>query len=232
MNPTAVPGTLHESYKFGRPVVELNPNSADQLKNTLDQERIFNWRSASRLHSSSSLNLLDSSMEFPAANDKEIQHRSSLNIKSGTLGGNCGMQGLEVGHQPGSWFLTYSHADNSPHLLATKPQSVSLQQLEEVKSKGDGSCRLFGISLISNPVATEPSIIHKSSVHRPQMILASDHLQDLGSDLLLQQLKQSKSAETRIGCEEQGMPFQASDHLPKILQSELQGSSTRRCVKV
>ncbi|KAJ9180460.1 hypothetical protein P3X46_008699 [Hevea brasiliensis] len=149
-----------------------------------------------------SFNMFKSRMEPHALKDKEMQCHTSLN--------------MEVDYQTGRWILPQGYAGNSA-LAAQKLHPLSVQQHEEVKSKGDGNCKLFGISLMSNPVPTEPAMLHEKLMLRPkgQFDNASDHLQDLGSNLSLQQLLHPKCSERVIRHEEEQNSF-----------------LTRRCVKV
>ncbi|XP_065852273.1 auxin response factor 2-like [Euphorbia lathyris] len=191
-------GTPHVSYEFNRPFIELNSDNGNQLKRHVsDHERKFNWCPVSKMHSSPSA---VSTMELYPAKDKAMQHYDCLNLKSSPL---------DIDSQPGNIFFPVKFAGNSAYQAAKEPLSVS---------KGDGHCKLFGISLITNPLPKEP-------IPRGQF----NDLQDLGCDLSLQQSKHPNSAESTIRCEEGEKPFPASDH---SVHSKLQGGSTRRCIKV
>ena len=97
-----------------------------------------------------------------------------------------------------------------------------------MKSKRDGSCNLFGISLSGNNVATETNSVHANIMHRPH----SGQLQAWVSDLPLQQVECPKSAEIAIRDDEWGKPFQALEQHSRNVQGRLQSSSTRTCIKV
>lgn len=105
---------------------------------------------------------------------------------------------------------------------------------EVVKSKRDGSCKLFGISLIGNHVATETTSVHENIMHRPQrqIVLSPGQLQALVSNLQFQQVESPKSAEIAIRDDEWGKPFQALEQLSRNVQGSLQSNSTRTCIKV
>jgi hypothetical protein len=116
-------------------------------------------------------------------------------------------------------------------LLPLLPQT----NIEEVvKSKRDGSCKLFGISLIGNHVATETTSVHANIMHRPQgqIVLSPGQLQTSVSDLPFQQVESPKCAEIAIRDDEWGKPFQALEQLSRNVQGRLQSSSTRTCIKV
>ncbi|EEF50110.1 transcription factor, putative [Ricinus communis] len=223
-NSTTGPDTIHETYDFSRPLVEFHPANVDQLKtHAFGQESKFNRCPPCKMHSSSPHNTPESKLELCASKNKY----HSLNIKSDTLRQNDTVHGLEVDYQPGSWISPLTNADNSPYLASEKLYPVALQQ-HEVKSKEDGNCKLFGISLISSPVPMENATVDNNFMHRPQGLfnLASDKLQDFGSDLSLQQLKKPKFFDSTIRCEEEKL-FMASH----FIEGKLQNGSTR-CVKV
>ncbi|CAK7336059.1 unnamed protein product [Dovyalis caffra] len=191
--PTTGPGTLHESYESSRPFFELNSDYVDRpSKLTSDEKDMSNWHSASMAYLGRSFNMLASSMEVQVAKDEDIQQ------------------------QHGSWFLPLPYADNSPHPLGSKPQHLPFQQCNEGTSK-DGNCKLFGFSLFGNPMAAERAVIHRHFTDKPQQQInvASDHLQLLGSDPFLEQLKHPKHA------------LHSKD-----VQCKPEGGPTRRCVKV
>ncbi|XP_050224354.1 auxin response factor 2-like isoform X2 [Mercurialis annua] len=228
---TSGPDTINESYDFGRSFLELHPNNTDPpMKHAFGQERKLNWCSPSKMTSGSSINMLESNAELCSTKDNEMKHNYSLNLESGTLKQNHTVQNLESNYQLGSWILPSINADNSPFLSAQQIHPLALNQ-SEVKSKGDGICKLFGISLTSNPVLTEKATRDGNFMYRPkgQLNISSAQLQDFGSDLSLQQLNHQKSSNIVIRCEEEEKFFMDSDH---IVECKLQSGSTRRCVKV
>ncbi|KAJ6713676.1 AUXIN RESPONSE FACTOR [Salix viminalis] len=193
------PGTLRESYESTHPFFELNSDGIDH-PSKLNETGVFNCHSAPLMYSDHSFNMMASRMEVHLENDKDIQQ------------------------QRGSWFSPFRNADNS-----SKPQHLPFQQRNGETSK-DGNCKLFGFSLFGNPVAVEPAIIHRHSTDKQQQQInvASDHLQLLGSEGFLEQVKHPKHAR----CEEQGNIFQASALHSKVVQGMPKVDSTRRCVKV
>ncbi|KAJ6705185.1 AUXIN RESPONSE FACTOR 4-RELATED [Salix purpurea] len=192
-------GTLLKSYESSRPFFD------QPSKLPSDEKSMFNWHSAPMMHAGHPLNMLASSMEGQVAKDKDRLQ------------------------QHGSWFSSLPYANSSPHPLSSKPQHLPFQQCN-VRTSKDDNCKLFGFSLFGNYKAPEPATIHRHSADKPQQQInvASDHLQLLGSDRFLEQLKHPKHAR----CEEQGNIFQASAFQSKDVQGNPKGGSVRRCVKV
>eukprot|EP00258_Populus_trichocarpa_P037953 XP_024453972.1 auxin response factor 2 isoform X1 [Populus trichocarpa] len=199
-------GTLLKSYESSRPFFGLFSDDVDQpSKLTSDEKSMFNWHSAPMMYTGHPFNMLASSMEVQVAKDKDTQQ------------------------QHGSRFLPFPYADSSPHPSRSKPQHLPFQQCNERTAKDD-NYKLFGVSLFRNSKALEPATIHRHSADKPQhqINVASDHLQLLGSDRYLEQLKHPKHAR----CEEQENIFQASSLYSKDVQGKPEGGSARRCVKV
>ena len=204
MNPISGSQTLHESYGFNWPFIDQNPDNADQLKkHILDQDQRSNFLGCSQSMMLPLHNILKGSMKLPAAAVEQHPGNRLLPLLSP----------MNIEDSPGPTLL------NSQPLLLQK----------EVKSKGDGSCKLFGIS-IGNHMATEPAMLHANFMHRPQRQIAcsSYQLQDLVSNLQSQQVECPKPAEITITDDGWGKSFQALEQLSRIVP----GSSIRTCIKV
>ncbi|XP_031260958.1 auxin response factor 2A-like isoform X2 [Pistacia vera] len=226
--------SLHESCKIFQSFVERNAEDVDQVKiHDLDQESIFKLLPRSMMHIKSPFNMVEPSRKIRAVEDKEMQCQDALNIRPVPLRGYDRLQGPEIDQQPGSWVLPFlsSYAEGSSHQMVSDAQPQSSKQQEVVKSKGDGSCKLFGFSLMSNPVATDQAMLHTNSVHGPQGQRNID-AQDLSTDPLLEQLKGTRSGEIAIGGDEQGSLFQTSEQLPRDVVGKQLSGSVRSCVKV
>ncbi|KAL5762555.1 hypothetical protein ACOSP7_018819 [Xanthoceras sorbifolium] len=222
------PRNMQESCKFSEPSVEQNLEDADQMKRCdANQESIFRLLPESRMHLNSRFKMGESSMELHAE-DKEMQCQNPTNIRSAGVRGYDRPHGLKFKQQAGNWLLPSllsSKAEKSSHPVELDAQPPAWKQQEVVKSKAVGSCKLFGISLVSNFVETEPAMPHTSSVYgqQQQLNFASDHVQDLTC---------TKSAEIAVGGDNMGEPFQASDQLSRDVVGMHLGGSTRSCVKV
>lgn len=145
--------------------------------------------------------------------------------------------GLEVQwQQPGHWWLPLlqpSVDDNSNHQTIVNLEDLPQQQ--DLKTKGRGECKLFGISLIGNPVMTEPEMPHWNSTHGPQGhtdVAILEHHQDPGSGQVLKGLNISKFDDTETVGDEQGKHIQAIKKFSRDGQVKLQGCPTRSCIKV
>lgn len=211
MNPISGSLTLHESYRFSWPFIDQNPDNTDQLKkNVLDQDQRSNSLASSQLMMYPSHNMLERRMELAAA---------------------------AVEQHPGNRLLPLlppTNIEDSPCPTFLNSQPLFLRKEEVVKSKRDGSCKLFGISLSGNHVATETTSVHANIMHRPQrqIVLSPGQLQALVSDVPFQQVECPKSAEIAIRDDEWGKPFRALEQLSRNVQGRLQSSSTRTCIKV
>lgn len=210
MNPISGSLTLHESYGFSLSFIDQNPDNADpSKKHVLDQDQRSNSLASSQLMMYPSHNMLERSMKLPAAAVEQHSGNRLLPL------------------------LRPTNIEDSPFPTSLNSQPL-FSQKEVVKSTRDGSCKLFGISLGGNHVATETTSVHTNFMHRPQrqIVLSPGQLQTLVSDLPFQQVECPKSAEITIRDDEWGKPFQAIEQLSRNVQGRLQSSSTRTCIKV
>lgn len=231
---------LQESYGVGWPLVDQNPVNVGQLrKQVSDQESIYNLstspESIVHLSHSSNNNMIESSLKLPVSEANGLHYSNPANSRYRAHSEYDGLHGLEVKWQPGNWLLPLlppSYPENSNNPVAVNFDHLHVQR--EDKVKGNGNCKLFGISLISDPSVTEQDMLHTNSMHRPQVAsdAASEQHQDMGSDQLLERLICSKSAETVIRGDEQGKPLQVLNQHSLNSQVKVQGGSTRSCIKV
>lgn len=237
MNQILSSQTFQESYGVGWPLVDQNPANVGQLqKQVSDQESIYNLSTSpeSIMHPNHSSNMIESSMKISAAEVTGLHYSSPANSRCRA---HCeyGLHGHEVKQQPGHWLLpllTPPYPDNANNLLPVNLDQLHMQR--EEKAKGNGNCKLFGISLISDPAVTEQDMLHTNSMHRPQVPndIASEQYQDMGSDQLLGGLTCSKSAETAIIGDEQGKNLQVLKQHSLNSKVKLHGCSNRSCIKV
>ncbi|KAK3223785.1 hypothetical protein Dsin_010810 [Dipteronia sinensis] len=233
------PRNMQESCKLSEPFVEQNPEDADQTKRCdANQENIFKMLTESRMHLNPQNMMVESGMELHAE-EKEMQCQKSVNIRSAAVRGYDKPHGLEFKHQERNWLLpslSLSHSEKPSRPMESDAQPPARKRQEAVKSKAVvGSCKLFGFSLVTNYVATEPAMPHTNSVYgsQQQYNFGSGHVQDLNSDILAEQLKCTNSAETAVGGDKLGEPFQASAQLARdVVGKHLGGGSTRSCIKV
>ncbi|XP_044493641.1 auxin response factor 2A-like isoform X2 [Mangifera indica] len=227
--------SLHESCKVFQSFVGRNAEDVDQVKNhDVDGENIFNLLPRSMMHFNSPSNMMEFSRKIRAVEDKEMQCQNALNIRPIPLRGYDRVHGPEMNQQPGSWVLPFlsSYSEGSSHQMVMDAQPQSLKQEEVVKSNGDGGYKLFGFSLLSNPVATDLAMLRTNSVHGPQGQINLASAQDLRIDSLLESPKGTSSGKNAVGGDEQGHIFQTSEQSPIDVVGKQMSGSVRSCVKV
>lgn len=219
MNHILGPRVMQESYRVGWPLVDQNPVSVNQFrKQVSDEENIFHLSGSpvSLLHLVPSSNVYESNVKLPAAEVNEYNATHGLEVK----------QQRQRRLLP---LLPQPSAENSPDQMALNSEHLHAQNDE--KATGISNCKLFGISLTSNPVVQE--LVHSNSTHKRQgqTDVALEHHQDMGSELL-EHVKCSRVAETATGRDEQVKSFQVSKQLPVDGFVKLPGGSTRSSIKV
>lgn len=108
--------------------------------------------------------------------------------------------------------------------------SPSLAQQELIKANGNGSCKLFGISLMSGTVATESDNGHVHGSQKP--VLQSNLVDDSEPNVLGSPIKCLKIAPSPIAYGEQGRAFPSSEQPVRDVEGKHQAVSTRSCIKV
>ncbi|PON51928.1 Auxin response factor [Parasponia andersonii] len=210
---------LQESYNPGWPLVLQNTANVNELwKKASDRESIFDLSAnlASSMHLSSSSKIMEHNKQPPGGEVNESQNPNPANSKYG------GMHGLEVKQQKGNWLsplLQTSHAENSNPLAILNMENLPMQQ--DLIANENGKRKLFGISLVGNPVMAGYGPQGPTGV-------ASEHHRDLGSP----QARISKFSERTSGRVEKGKRFQVLKQFSRDSQVNLQGGSTRSCIKV
>ncbi|KAF8390737.1 hypothetical protein HHK36_025264 [Tetracentron sinense] len=228
-------GTPNDSSPdFFPSFVNQTTDDADHAKKHFqDQEGKMNLLAGpwSMMPSSHLLN-----MKVPAQGG-EIPYQTPGNVKYGGSSGYSMLHGPRVEQHSGNWLMPLvppSHLENLPHPRGLRPQPASVPLSEAVKSKGDGHCKLFGISLFHNPVLLEPVLSHTNTTNETEGHChhALHPPQGLESDQQSEHSKGPKSPTTAFAGNVQDKPFQASQQLSRDVQSKLQGGSTRSCTKV
>ncbi|KAG2706454.1 hypothetical protein I3843_05G093000 [Carya illinoinensis] len=181
---------------FSWPFIDQNADNADWMKkHVLDQDQRSNFLAGSQSMMHPSFNMMECSMKLPAAKQHPGNNLSPL--------------------------LPPTSIPDSPYPTLMKPQTPFLQK--EVKSKGVGSCKLFGISLTDSYLATEPAPPRANFTSQDGKIASSsDQLQGLVSNLLPQKVECPKSA-GMFRDDEQRNPLQASKTLSRTIQIYKQG---------
>lgn len=215
--------SLQESYVPGWALVDQNTAKINQLRvQVSDRESLFNLSAnpESSMHLSSSSNMMQHSKQLSVGEIDELRNLNPANSRCD------GMHGLEVKRQRGNWLfplLHTSNAEKSNHPTILNMENLPRQQ--DLVAKETGKCKLFGISLLSNPVMA--GVGPQGSTDA-----ASEHHQDTGSQKLLERLKISKFSESATGRVEMGKRFQVLKPFSRDGRVNLQGGSTSSCIKV
>ncbi|OVA17378.1 AUX/IAA protein [Macleaya cordata] len=218
------------------PLVDPNLDDNNPSKrHCQDKERKFNLLSGPR-PMSSSLDMLDSGLKN-SAQVGNVESQKSGTIRYGGLSWYPEMQSPRVEQQPGNWFMSLlpqSHQEDLPHPKGITPKPPLSEQFEAVKAKGDGDCKLFGISLFSNPVASEPTKSHTNKMYEPggQIHPPLHHSQALEPDQQSEQTKGSKSVDAVAAGNEHEKLSRTCQQQSRNVQSNHQGGTTRSCTKV
>ncbi|XP_043723773.1 auxin response factor 2A-like [Telopea speciosissima] len=219
------------AHGFCQPFVDQNSDDSNPMKKHFrDDEGKFNLLSGpwSMMSSTPSLKMFESSIKIPAQAG-EIPYQKPGNGRYDELNGY-----LRTEQHQGNWLMPLfpqSHLEN-PHTKELRSQSALLQH-EAVKPKRDGNCKLFGIPLVRNPVASEPVLLHSSTAYETESHIhhVMHQPQALESDQHSEQSKGSKSVDTALVGNEKEKPFEACQQLSREAQSKQHGS-TRSCTKV
>ncbi|KAJ6809966.1 auxin response factor 2-like [Iris pallida] len=146
-----------------------------------------------------------------------------------------GLAGYQLGYEQHQNWLTHllppSQVERQSHRVF-KPQPLVAAQGEVAKPKGSGNCKLFGIHLDGNPIASDPTI-HQKDLQREAEI--KSHPVAL--------LCKSKALEPKQKCEqpcrgatmgdtEQEKQLQNCIQASKDAHGRHQSGSTRSCTKV
>lgn len=211
---------VDSSHGICQPFVEQTLASANSMrKHSLDQEGKFNLQSWSILPSSLSLSL-DSNMKVPTGN---ASYQAQQHVRYGGFSGYSVHHGHRVEQPQGNWLMPPppSHFESQANAREVMPKHMSVPKHESVKPN-DGSCKLFGIPLIT----PEPhrNAMNESARHNQALILESDQK--------LEKSRGSKSVDDLLAASESDKLLQTSQQYVRDVQGKTQGSSTRSCTKV
>ncbi|KAJ6834338.1 auxin response factor 2-like [Iris pallida] len=168
---------------------------------------------------------MESNLRIPRQQGDLSFHRNG-NTRHGGLGG------YQLGVEPHPNWLTHllspSQAECQSQHMVLKPQAVIAAQSDVTNPKGSGNCKLFGIHLDSNPIASDPTINQKNQareaeINCPAAVL--HHSKTLESDQQCEQpCKGIDSVDTTLGGTE--LPTSKDSH------GQHQSGCTRSCTKV
>ncbi|KAK1271943.1 Auxin response factor 24 [Acorus gramineus] len=222
-------------HGFGSSTADQTTDEFSHLKgHFLDQDGGLNLLGGpwSMMPPNPSLNVRESSLKAPPQANEMSFHKSG-SFRFGGLNNYSSLQGFGVEQHPTNWLtplLPQSRLDNPLHLRVMKPQPSVLHapppQSENIKPKGTGNCKIFGIHLDSSPVVTETTTSHTNAAHESELHMQPEAVQRS------EQLNGSKSADAAAPVNEQEKCLQLCPPVPKEALSKNQGSSTRSCTKV
>ncbi|KAE8661707.1 Auxin response factor 23 [Hibiscus syriacus] len=142
------------------------------------------------------------------------------------------LQGHRIEHSNGNWLMPppNSHYEKSPVQSRDLMPASSVQEHENGKS-GEGNCKLFGIPLVRNSIASEPTVTHVNALNEPvgHMQAASHHVRAFESDQRFENSKVSQLVDV-----EDLSNFNELKKQPhaREIQSKPSSASTRSCTKV
>ncbi|KAK7358704.1 hypothetical protein VNO77_00642 [Canavalia gladiata] len=218
------------------------PSSVDQTglvanpgrKHLLDGEGKHNILSQWPVAPSSlSLNLLDSNVKGSAqGGDTTYQVRGNLRYSS-PFGDYPVLHGRKIEHPHGNLLMPPPPTQyESLHSRELLPKPMSGKPSEVAKSK-DGDCKLFGISLLSSPIAPEPSVSQRNFANEPvgHMHPTSHQQRTLENDQKSEHSRGSKVADGSVVDDHEKL-LQTSQPHSKDVQLKPHSGSARSCTKV
>ncbi|XP_039064834.1 auxin response factor 2A-like isoform X2 [Hibiscus syriacus] len=195
----------------------------------VDQERKFgSW---SLGPSGLSLKLADTNAMLPRQGSS-VPYKPRGNGQCSGFGDYPVLQGHKIEHSNGNWLMPppNSHHEKSP-VQSRDLVPTSLVQEHENGKSGEGNCKLFGIPLIRNFVALEPTFSRVNSLNKPvgHMQAAVHHVRAFESDKRFENSKVSQSVDV-----EDLSNFNELEKQPhaREIQSKPFSASTRSCTKV
>ncbi|KAF8040965.1 hypothetical protein BT93_B3013 [Corymbia citriodora subsp. variegata] len=206
-DPMSDSGTFHHQHGFFSPFLRWDSEITNQGKkqNSAEETKTDLITSFGSVRQGPSLNMLGSGT-VASLEIESRQLQSLSNVKGDTR--------REI--NSGNYFF--------PML------SPSFAQQESIKSNGNGSCKLFGISLTSGPVATESDNRHMHGSQK--QVLQSNLADDSGPNSLGSPIKCLKIAPSMKAYGEQGRAFPSSEQPVADVEGKHQAASTRSCIKV
>ncbi|KAL2347099.1 hypothetical protein Fmac_001099 [Flemingia macrophylla] len=205
----------------------MSPVAYSARKQSLDHE--------SKLHvphpwpvmpSSLSLNILDSNAKGPSHGGDTI-YQSRGNLRYSAFGEYAALHGHnKVEHSHGNLMppppapVTQYH--QSPCSIERMSKPVSAKAYDAMKPK-DGDCKLFGISLISGPPLSEPSLPQRNVIEPADQMHPTPHQHRTSeNDQKSDHSKGSRPADD----------LETSQQHTKDVQAKPHSGSTRSCTKV
>lgn len=214
-------GSFHHRRGFFSSFLRRDSEISNQVKkqNSTEETKTDLLPSPGSVRQGSSLNMLGSGI-VASLEIESRQQQCLSNVKGDTR------RDMHLGN---FFFpmLSPSFVEDPNHIMVGKSDFPFAQQ-ELIKSNGNGSCKLFGISLTSGPVATELDNGHGSQ----KQVLQSNPADDSEPNVLVSPIKCSNIAPNTIAYGEQGTAFPSSEQPVRDVEGKHQAASTRSCIKV
>ncbi|XP_022730418.1 auxin response factor 2A-like isoform X2 [Durio zibethinus] len=179
---------------------------------------------------------LDKKNAKPPLQGSDVPYQVRGNGRFSGFGDYPMLKGRRIEHSHGNWLMpppTSSHYENLVHSRDLMPKTSLVQEHENGKSR-EGNCKLFGIPLISNSVASEPAVSNINALNkrvgRPQA--PSHQVHTFESDRRSEKSKVSHLAEDLSACNEQDKIFRLGQPQTREVPSKPSNASTRSCTKV
>lgn len=216
--------------------------SANSKKRQLQEhEGKFNFLGSpwSLMPSGLSLNLMDSSVKTHG-HGTEISYQMRGDARYGSFNEYPLLPGNRLDSQQANWLMpppmtTYLQMPPPPSSGEMIHNPVLVQQHNAVKTK-EGSCKLFGIPLISNSRPLEPALSHKNgtieSAGQVPLGMHTHPSSAFESDQRSEQLKGSKVVDNVVARNEQERQSQPFNQVTRDKEGKVYGGSTRSCTKV
>ncbi|XVF11428.1 hypothetical protein REPUB_Repub08aG0026600 [Reevesia pubescens] len=210
-------------------------SSRGYCSSLVDQNQEGKLNSWSLMPSSLSLKLADNNAKLTVRTSDVLYHARGNGRFSG-FGDYPILHGHRIEHSQANWLMpppTSSHYENQVHSKDLMPKTSLVQEHENGKSR-EGNCKLFGIPLISNSVASEPPVSRNNALNKPvgHMQAASNQVCAFESDQKSEKSKVSQLAENLSAFNGQDQVFQPSQPHTREIQSKPSSGSTRSCTKV
>ncbi|GMI76666.1 ORESARA 14, ARF1-BINDING PROTEIN, auxin response factor 2, HLS1 SUPPRESSOR [Hibiscus trionum] len=199
-------------------------------KQLLDQEgKLGSW---SLMSSGLSLKLVDTNTK-PPMQYSDVPYQARGIDRFGGFGEYPILQGHRIEHSHGNWLMPPPTSSNYENHVRSRDKASSGQDHENGKSS-KGSCKLFGIPLISNSIAPEPPVSHINTSNKAvsHVDAAPNHVHIFASDRKSEQLTISQLADNPSTFDEPEKAFQLSQTHTREVQSNSPSASARSCTKV
>ncbi|XVF54769.1 hypothetical protein PTKIN_Ptkin05aG0208500 [Pterospermum kingtungense] len=223
------------SHGYRSSLVDQTLIAGNPMRKQFDQEgKLGSW---SHIPSGLSLKLTETNVK-PPVQGSDVSYQARGNGRFSGFGDYPILKGHRIDHSHGNRLMpppTSSHYENPVHSREWMPKTSVQQEHENGKSR-EGNCKLFGISLISNSVASEPAVGHINALIKPlgHMQAASHQVRAFESDQKSEKPKVSQLAEDVSCFNEKDKVFQLGQPHTREMQSKppTPSSSTRSCTKV